>query len=663
MRIKTKIITSTAVLIVALVGILSVTITVMSEKIFKSLSESQMATINEQSAQIVNSRIQNEKDIIELLASNDQIRDQSKSNEEKFNILNEYIEKYDYVKMGLTDLDGNIAYSNGTAANISDREYFKKAKKGETAISDPLISSTEHILVVVAMAPIKVDDTIVGFLSATMKGDSISSISEDIKFGDTGRIFMIKNDGTKIAHYNSDLVINADNDIKNAEKDSSLKKLADLETKMINGESGNGEYEYEGQQKYMSYALVPGTSWSLAAVIDKDEVLSNLTKLQSNIFITAIIFLVLSLFIVYNFATRIGKNIKHAIDYIIPISEGDFSKEIDEKHLSVKDETGEMIQAISKMKVSIKGILNNVITNFNEIQSASEELSQNSVEMDSSIDSVSCAIKEVTLGAASQSDNLSNITAILGKFSDNLNTVTDSLRDIEGSSKEVIKVTDIAEEQFKILSSIIKSMNKQFKDLREKINHSSENIEKINSITAIINSIAEQTNFLALNAAIEASRAGESGRGFAVVAEDIRKLSEQSQSSVKNISKLINTVSQENALMIDTTEEVDNNFNKQTSSVKEAIDSFKDVSHMLEEVTPKIDKTFKAILDINDEKDSILEKVESITAVSEETSAAAEEVESSSTEIKYSSGVVADAAKDLEDKSNNMINEVNKFKF
>jgi methyl-accepting chemotaxis protein len=62
---------------------------------------------------------------------------------------------------------------------------------------------------------------------------------------------------------------------------------------------------------------------------------------------------------------------------------------------------------------------------------------------------------------------------------------------------------------------------------------------RISEITSIIDGLAFQTNILALNAAVEAARAGTNGRGFAVVASEVRTLANHSAAAARDIKLLI----------------------------------------------------------------------------------------------------------------------------
>ncbi|MBI5681583.1 MAG: hypothetical protein HZC45_00150 [Deltaproteobacteria bacterium] len=92
----------------------------------------------------------------------------------------------------------------------------------------------------------------------------------------------------------------------------------------------------------------------------------------------------------------------------------------------------------------------------------------------------------------------------------------------------------------KALSDIIENLN----SLTDGINHTLTNMDviindagSIQQIVTEIEYISDQTNLLALNAAIEAARAGEHGRGFAIVADEIRKLSERSNTAANKIKE------------------------------------------------------------------------------------------------------------------------------
>lgn len=75
--------------------------------------------------------------------------------------------------------------------------------------------------------------------------------------------------------------------------------------------------------------------------------------------------------------------------------------------------------------------------------------------------------------------------------------------------------------------------------LQKEINHSTEIIQKINTNTHSLKSIANKQKMLSLNASIEAARSGEAGVGFAVVAKSMGELSSQSATIYGDIDKSV----------------------------------------------------------------------------------------------------------------------------
>jgi len=105
-------------------------------------------------------------------------------------------------------------------------------------------------------------------------------------------------------------------------------------------------------------------------------------------------------------------------------------------------------------------------------------------------------------------------------------------RQVDGLAQEGVRKIQAISDRMLQLTEMTARMQQRMHELDQ-------SSARIASITDVIKEIAGQTNLLALNAAIEAARAGDSGRGFGVVADEVKKLANHSEQSVKEISAMI----------------------------------------------------------------------------------------------------------------------------
>lgn len=540
--IKYKIVIYIGVLLLLVCGSLGLISYIEASNTISAQTDEALKNIAAQGSKVVSQRMDALLGSLEVVANQERIKGLNNSWEDKIKILQDETKRSGHSSMLISGLDGSAKLTTGKEINIKDRDYFQKAISGKRAVSEPVVSRDDGSIVIVYAVPIKQDGVIVGVLAALRDGSDLSKITNDITFGETGKAFMINEKGTKIAHSNAELVMKMDNDFENVKQDPTLESVIKLEKQMTEGKTGVGEYEYNGIVKYLGYVPVEGTSWSLAVAAPKDEVMSGINAMRRSILIASTIFLLLSLGAGYFVARLISNPILLASDHLKVISTGDFTHSSPKELLGRKDEIGVLSKAIDTMQQSVKEVVKGVVHESQNVENtviatgqAISELTSQIEEVSGTTEELSASMEETAASGEEMSASATEIERAVGSI---------ALKAQQGA----ISAGEISRRASTLNQSAVSSKNsaqtiyQNTQDKMIKAIEESKAVDKINVLSDAILEITSQTNLLALNAAIEAARAGEAGRGFAVVAEEIRKLAENSKSTVneiQNVTKIV----------------------------------------------------------------------------------------------------------------------------
>ncbi|WP_220718636.1 methyl-accepting chemotaxis protein [Agarivorans litoreus] len=201
--------------------------------------------------------------------------------------------------------------------------------------------------------------------------------------------------------------------------------------------------------------------------------------------------------------------------------------------------------SIERLKVRRKNTeIGEIATFFNQLLAKQEDLEelknkQLSV-VSNSLDSVTKQVREVYLTSEQTDHQVAESQLLMEQLralTEQLNQVSS---DVEHNANATQSAMNESQQNVEQVMNASKRTSTAVIEGRESLATLVKAVTDVSAILDVIRSIAEQTNLLALNAAIESARAGEHGRGFAVVADEVRTLSMRTQTSLEEITGILN---------------------------------------------------------------------------------------------------------------------------
>ncbi|EBW7910201.1 methyl-accepting chemotaxis protein [Salmonella enterica subsp. enterica serovar Richmond] len=253
-----------------------------------------------------------------------------------------------------------------------------------------------------------------------------------------------------------------------------------------------------------------------------------------------------------------------------------------------RSEIGRLSHHLQQMQHALQQTVGAVRQGAEEIYRGTSEITAGNTDLSSRTEQQAAAIEQT---AAS----MEQLTATVKQNADNAHHASKLAEDASGK----------ASRGGQMVSGVVQTMG-----------NISTSSKKISEITAVINSIAFQTNILALNAAVEAARAGEQGRGFAVVASEVRTLASRSAQAAKEIEGLIGASV---SLIEQGSEEVI----AAGSTMNEIVDAVKRVTDIMLDIAAASDEQSRGIVQVSQAISEMDKVTQQNASLVEEASAAA----------------------------------------
>ncbi|MEH1801529.1 MAG: ATP-binding protein [Nostoc sp.] len=274
-------------LLLAIVVILSISITATAITSYNIVKELLLASLKEQ---VLLETHQGQNDIdnwlairkteIKTLANSVVVRSLNWSVMEPY-LQSEVKRLQTFLLMGLTTPDGTLINTHGDRLNVKDREFFQRSIVGETVAADPIIGRTTKQLQIQISSPIPAE-TGTKPAGVLMGGIPINRVVEaigNLHQGKGSYAFALNSQGVPIAHHNRELIGTPE---KAAQSflNSTNPRLVEITQQMVTKRTNVELARLDGKWSYVAYTPLRETNWSVALVVPRENIESPLQALN-----------------------------------------------------------------------------------------------------------------------------------------------------------------------------------------------------------------------------------------------------------------------------------------------------------------------------------------------------------------------------------------------
>lgn len=511
-----------------------------------------------------------------------------------------------------------------------------------------ITDSTKHTMVDVINTTSKiVENEISNADTEDLDYDEYAKSLSDVKLEgmDSSYVYVVKNDGTMLYHPTKEKV---GQPVENAVIKGVVQQLQDGKkpgTTVV-------EYDFNGTTKYSVYTILNNEN-ILVLTADESEALAGITTVTG--VAVGIIAIVVLIAIIISFI--MGRRLMRPLVKVSTIIEDVANGNIEADFSVVKESNDEIGLIIEKMK-ELTQSLGSIV---GKIRNSSDTMSSNSYELNDTSSQTLAANNEISKAVEDVAEGSTGMAASISKINENLLEMSNETKDINASVDEIKNQTTAVQDSSKIMNDKIKSMQDSSHKMDEGISAISKRIEtvnttvdKVSNIVSVIEEISSETNLLSLNASIEAARAGDAGKGFAVVAQEIRVLSDNTNTELENIKQIISSLVEECRYCVQASGTIVEDNAKQKEEIKAVLDEFGSLDEQIQKTAEKADEIEELVTAMIELNDDITKSSNSLTDVSAANAAATEEMNANIEELNAMMHGVSEMAEHMNNESDGL---------